>query len=59
VEVLMRDGKTRNFSLGAVPEEGSFVERVSFVPKVIRVGDCVKPRRILDAVREGFDAGNL
>jgi 2,4-dienoyl-CoA reductase (NADPH2) len=58
-EVLRREAKTVIFAVGAVPEEGSFVERVSFVPKVIRVGDCVKPRRILDAVREGFDAGNL
>lgn len=58
-EVLKREAKTVIFAVGAVPEGGSFVERVSFVPKVIRVGDCVKPRRILDAMREGFDAGNL
>ena len=25
--------------------------------RVLRLGDCVKPRKILDAIREGFDTG--
>jgi hypothetical protein len=25
---------------------------------VIKVGDCLKPRRLLDSVEEGFRAGN-
>ncbi len=44
------------FAVGALPEE---VDKAyaSSVPVVLKVGDCVKPRNILESVREGFDAG--
>jgi pyruvate/2-oxoglutarate dehydrogenase complex dihydrolipoamide dehydrogenase (E3) component len=45
------------FAVGAVPEGGGSEEYASSVPVVIRVGDCVRPRNILESVREGFDAG--
>ena len=45
------------FAAGAVPENRVDEGYVSSVPLVIRVGDCVKPRNILESVREGFDAG--
>ena len=44
------------FAVGALPEEVDEAY-VSSVPVVLRVGDCVKPRNILESVREGFDAG--
>jgi 2,4-dienoyl-CoA reductase-like NADH-dependent reductase (Old Yellow Enzyme family)/NADH dehydrogenase FAD-containing subunit len=45
------------FAAGAVPENRVDEEFVSSVPLVIKVGDCVKPRNILESVREGFEAG--
>ena len=44
------------FAVGVLPEEVDEAY-VSSVPMVLRVGDCVKPRNILESVREGFDAG--
>ena len=45
------------FGVGAVPDAGPDSKLLASIPKVIKVGDCVKPRRILDAIQEGFDAG--
>jgi pyruvate/2-oxoglutarate dehydrogenase complex dihydrolipoamide dehydrogenase (E3) component len=62
---ILKDGKgemriavgTVVFAVGAVPEGGGSEEYACSAPVVIRVGDCVKPRNILESVREGFDAG--
>ena len=45
------------FAVGAAPEPEVDEAYASSVPVVIKVGDCVKPRNILESVREGFDAG--
>jgi 2,4-dienoyl-CoA reductase (NADPH2) len=45
------------FAVGAVPEGMPNELNGSFGPVVLRVGDCVKPRNILESIREGFDAG--
>jgi len=45
------------FAVGATPDEGLDSQLLSSIPKVMKVGDCAKPRTILDAVHEGFDAG--
>ena len=46
------------FAVGAKPEDGLDAQLVSMGIGVIKAGDCVKPRRILDSVAEGFAAGN-
>ena len=45
------------FAVGAVSEPGVDEAYASSVPAVIKAGDCIKPRNILESVREGFDAG--
>lgn len=45
------------FAVGAEPNDGLYDELVRAGIKVVKVGDCVKPRGILEAVREGFEAG--
>jgi 2,4-dienoyl-CoA reductase-like NADH-dependent reductase (Old Yellow Enzyme family)/thioredoxin reductase len=44
-------------AVGAEPNDDLMKELVSSGLKVIKVGDCVQPRTILEAVREGFQAG--
>ncbi len=51
------EAETVVFAVGAAPDEGPDSEFLSSIPKVIKVGDCTKPRIIMDAVQEGFDAG--
>jgi 2,4-dienoyl-CoA reductase-like NADH-dependent reductase (Old Yellow Enzyme family)/thioredoxin reductase len=46
------------FSVGAKPDDLLYVQLKSAGTAAIKVGDCVKPRRILDSVAEGFEAGN-
>ena len=46
------------FAVGAQPHDALDAELASLGIPIIKAGDCVKPRRLLDAVREGFDAGN-
>jgi NADPH-dependent 2,4-dienoyl-CoA reductase/sulfur reductase-like enzyme len=45
------------FSVGAKPDDLLYEELKSMGIDVIKAGDCVKPRRILDSVEEGFLAG--
>jgi NADPH-dependent 2,4-dienoyl-CoA reductase/sulfur reductase-like enzyme len=45
------------FAVGAEPNDELYDKLVSSGLKVIKVGDCVKPRRLIDSVKEGFDAG--
>lgn len=44
-------------SLGATPVNGLARDLEDKVEKVFLVGDCAKPRKIIDAVHEGFRAG--
>jgi len=46
------------FSVGAKPDDLLYEQLKSMGIDVIKAGDCVKPRRILDSVEEGFLAGN-
>jgi 2,4-dienoyl-CoA reductase-like NADH-dependent reductase (Old Yellow Enzyme family)/thioredoxin reductase len=46
------------FSVGAKPEDLLYEQLISMGVEVIKAGDCVKPRRILDSVEEGYLAGN-
>ena len=46
------------FAVGAQPHDALDAELASLGIPIIKAGDCVKPRRLLDAVREGFDAGS-
>lgn len=45
------------FAVGAEPNEGLYAELMSSGLSKVRVGDCVQPRSILEAVQEGFQAG--
>jgi 2,4-dienoyl-CoA reductase-like NADH-dependent reductase (Old Yellow Enzyme family)/thioredoxin reductase len=49
--------ETLVFAIGAEPNDGLYDELVSSGTPVVKVGDCVKPRGILEAVQEGFQAG--
>ena len=56
-EEIRIGAETVVFSVGAKPED-SLSEKLTVAGiKVAKAGDCVKPRRILDSVREGFLAG--
>jgi len=44
-------------AVGAEPNDGLSEELSSSGLPVMKVGDCVEPRRIIDAVAEGFRAG--
>jgi 2,4-dienoyl-CoA reductase-like NADH-dependent reductase (Old Yellow Enzyme family)/thioredoxin reductase len=46
------------FSAGAKPEDSLYEQMTSAGIPVIKAGDCMKPRRLLDSVEEGFLAGN-
>jgi len=46
------------FSVGAKPDDLLYEDLKSMGIDVIKAGDCVKPRKILDSVEEGFLAGN-
>ena len=45
------------FSVGAKSDDLLYEQLTSAGIEVIKAGDCVKPRRILDSVEEGFQAG--
>ena len=45
------------FAVGAEPNDGLGEELEASGLKVVKIGDCTIPRRIIDAVREGFEAG--
>jgi hypothetical protein len=42
--------------MGNVPDDTLFKELKSMFPKVVRVGDCVAPRRVDMAILEGNQA---
>ena len=46
------------FAVGAKPDNRLQEELVSSGRPVVKVGDCIQPRNILESVREGFEAGN-
>ncbi len=46
------------FSVGAKPDDLLYEELKSMGIGAIKVGDCLKPRRILDSIEEGYLAGN-
>ncbi|MHB9097220.1 MAG: oxidoreductase [Syntrophales bacterium] len=51
------EARTVVFSVGAKPEDSLSDQLTAAGIDVVKAGDCVKPRRILDSVREGFLAG--
>ncbi len=55
-EIGVRVG-TLVFAVGAEPNDGFYDELASSGIPVVKAGDCVKPRGILEAVQEGFQAG--
>ncbi len=55
---LRIDAQTVVFSVGAKPETGLGEQLAAAGVTVEMAGDCVKPRRIMDSVREGFLAGS-
>ena len=44
-------------AVGADPNDELYKELVSAGFSVIKIGDCIQPRTILEAIREGFQAG--
>ena len=52
------DAGTLVFSVGSRPEDALYDPLVSAGIRVIKVGDSVKPARILDAVHGGLRAGD-
>jgi NADPH-dependent 2,4-dienoyl-CoA reductase/sulfur reductase-like enzyme len=55
-ELRVRVG-TVVYAVGADPNQELYNELVSSGLRVIKIGDCVQPRTILEAVQEGFQAG--
>ena len=62
--VLERDGKTITvpiesivLAVGAEPIDSLSEELAAAGISCVKIGDCVTPRRILDAVHEGYQAG--
>jgi len=45
------------FGVGAEPEDGLFDRLKALGLSVVKVGDCMKPRSILEAVKEGYQVG--
>lgn len=56
-EEIRIEAKTVVFSVGSKPEDSLADQLTAAGIEVVKAGDCVKPRRILDSVREGFLAG--
>lgn len=52
------EAETVVFSVGARPDDLLYEQLQSAGIETIKAGDCVKPRRILDSVADGFQAGN-
>jgi 2-enoate reductase len=46
-------------ALGMQSENGLMAELEGLVPEVVMIGDAVRPRKILDAVWEGYDAARV
>jgi len=45
-------------SLGLVPNQGLYLELKGQFPEVYAVGDCVTPRKAINAIHDGYKAGN-
>jgi NADPH-dependent 2,4-dienoyl-CoA reductase/sulfur reductase-like enzyme len=58
LEDIPIETETVVFSVGAKPDDLLYEQFKSLGIDAIKVGDCLKPRRILDSVAEGFEAGN-
>jgi 2,4-dienoyl-CoA reductase-like NADH-dependent reductase (Old Yellow Enzyme family)/thioredoxin reductase len=58
LEEIPIEAETVVFSVGAKPDDLLYEELISMGVDVIKAGDCVKPRRILDSIAEGFLAGS-
>jgi 2,4-dienoyl-CoA reductase-like NADH-dependent reductase (Old Yellow Enzyme family)/thioredoxin reductase len=64
VIVTGKDGKdialaadTVVLAVGAQPDIGLFQSLKDFIPEIEYIGDCVQPRRIIDAVGDGYRVG--
>jgi NADPH-dependent 2,4-dienoyl-CoA reductase/sulfur reductase-like enzyme len=57
-EEIRLQAETVIFAVGAEPNDELHDELTASGKSVVKVGDCMKPRRILEAVKEGFEAGN-
>lgn len=57
LEDIPVDAETVVFSVGAKPDDLLYEQLIAMGVEAIKAGDCVKPRKILDAVEEGFQAG--
>ena len=55
--VVFDDFDTVVLDMARLPEDGLYRELKGEVPLVLRAGDCVAPRDIGAAIREGRDAG--
>ena len=58
LEDIPIETRTVVFSVGAKPDDVLYEQLKSMGIEAIKAGDCLKPRRILDSVEEGFLAGN-
>jgi len=56
-EAIRLPVETVILAVGAEPNDGLCDELSSSGFSVVKVGDCVEPRRIIDAMAEGFRAG--
>ena len=64
VSIQTEDGRIESFAVdsvviacGSKPNDPLYNELKGKVETIIKVGDCIKPRSILEATREGADAG--
>jgi hypothetical protein len=57
-EEIRRPVGTVVLAVGSEPNNQLYDELASSGFKVVKAGDCLQPRNILAAVREGFEAGN-
>lgn len=62
--IITKGGKEESISadtvvlaLGASPNNGLYNDAKNKFSEVYAIGDCVKPRKALEAIHEGFDAG--
>jgi NADH dehydrogenase FAD-containing subunit len=51
------EGETIVMALGSKPNREMFENLESNSQEVIWIGDCVKPRKAIEAIHEGFRAG--
>jgi len=56
-ELLFLKADTIVLAVGTVSNDKLARELADFVPQLYQIGDCVKPRDALDAVREGAEVG--